>query len=196
MPCLLRDLTNIKKFLPRSSVAVFVVHFSDDCAPNGTFIGSLSCLLSAHGWKICRQEDGTPQCLAHNIVSLHGPNMPAKITYVNATSHFQLHILCSNATAYASIFPQIRNTIFRAIQTTFNVMRFKRVTIQDAFLCNCHLSRSNPHAAILCYFKQNFYLQCSRVTEFNCAVNDSHTIWIEGQGGKGKGKWLYYRVKD
>ena len=192
MPCLLRDLTNIKKFLPRSSVAVFVVHFSDNCAPNGTFTGSLSCLLSAHGWKISQKEDGTPQCLAHNIVTLHGPNMPAKITYVNTTRHFELHVSCPDAKAYASIFPRIRNTIFSAIQTSFMVMRFKRVMIQDAFLCNCHLSRSNPHAAILCHFEQNFYLQCTKVTDFNCKLNDSHTIWIQGQVGKKKGKYFYF----
>ena len=192
MPCLLQDLTSFKKFLPRSPVAVFVVHFSDNCVPNGTFSGSISCLLSGHGWKICQKKHDTPQCLAHNIVTVHGPNMPAKVTYVNTTRHFELHVSCSDAKTYASIFPQIRNTIFSAIQATFTIMRFKRVTIQDAFLCNCHLSRSNPHAAILCHFEQNFYLQCTEVTDFNCKLNDSHTIWIQGQVGKKKGKYFYF----
>ena len=189
MPCLLQDLTSIKKFLPRSPVAVFVVHFSDNCVPNGTFSGSISCLLSVHGWEICQKEHDTPQCLAHNIVTLHDPTMPAKITYVNTTQHFELHVACSDAKAYASMFPKIRNTIFSAIQTTFIVMRFKRVVIQDAFHCNCHLSKSSPHAAVLRHFEQKFFLQCTKITEFNCNLNDSHTIWIQGQAGGKKGNY-------
>ena len=189
MPCLLQDLTSIKKFLPRSPVAVFVVHFSDNCVPNGTFSGSISCLLSVHGWEICQKEHDTPQCLAHNIVTLHDPTMPAKITYVNTTQHFELHVACSDAKAYASMFPKIRNTIFSAIQTTFIVMRFKRVVIQDAFHCNCHLSKSSPHAAVLRHFEQKFFLQCTKITEFNCRLNDSHTIWIQGQAGGKKGNY-------
>ena len=75
MPCLLQDLTDFTSFLPQSSVAVFVVCFSHNCVPNGTFSGSLSRLLSTYGWKICSNTDGTPQCLAHNIATLQGPNM-------------------------------------------------------------------------------------------------------------------------
>ena len=92
MPCMLPDLKNIANILPRSPVEVFIVRFSDDCTPNGVFGGSLSTLLSSHGWEICRKEDGSPQCLAHNIVTLHDPKMLAQITYVNATRHYEVHV--------------------------------------------------------------------------------------------------------
>ena len=78
MPCLLMDLTNIKRFLPQSLVAVslvavflpqslvavFVVCFSNDIVPNGIFVGSIACLLSAHGWEVCQKADGILQYLA------------------------------------------------------------------------------------------------------------------------------------
>ena len=188
MPCLLHDLTDIKRFLPKSSVAVFVVRFSNDCVPNGTFSGSLSRLLSIYGWRICSNPDGTPQCLAHNIATLCGTSMPAKITFVNMTQHFEIHVLCPNAKRYAPIFPRIRNTIFSAIQTTFTVMKFKRVRIQDAFLCNCNRSKSISHAATLCHTEQSFYLECTQTNDC-CELNNSHTIWIKGQEGRNRGNY-------
>jgi len=182
MPCLLKDLTDIKRFLPQSSVAVFVVRFSDDCVPNGTFVGSITHLLSSHGWEVCQKEDGTPQCLAHNIVSLHDPAMPAQIIYVNTTRHFELHISCLNAKMYASIFPKIRKTICSAINRTFTVMRFEGIIIQDAFLCNCNLSESTSHAATLQYYQNIPFLKCT-ITGCNCELNDSHKIWMQGEKG-------------
>ena len=193
MPCLLQDLTDFTSFLPQSSVAVFVVHFSYNCVPNGIFSGSLSCLLSTYGWKICSNTDGTLQCLAHNIATLQGPNMPAKITYVNTTQHFEIHVSCPNAKRHAPTFSRIRNTIFSAIQTTFKVMKFRRVTIQDAFLCNCDHSKSIAHAAILCHSERNFYLDCSQ-TKDCYELNDTHTIWIEGQEGRNRGDYLCFHI--
>ena len=179
MPCLLKDLTDIRRFLPLSPVAVFVVHFSDDIVPSGTFGGSISCLLSAHEWEVCQKEDGTPQCLAHNIVSLHDPTMPAQIIYLNTTRHLELHVSCSNAKAYTSIFPRIRNIIFSAIHHTFVVMKFEDVTIQDAFLCQSCSLKSTRHAATLHHLDDNFIVKCT-ITGQECEVNDSHKIWIQG----------------
>ena len=190
MPCLLPDLTDFTSVLPTSPVAVFVVHFKDDCVPNGTFSGSLSCLLSDHGWKICPKADGTPQCLAHNVVTLRAPNMPANITYVNATRHLELHVECPNVKKYASIFPRIRNAIFSAIHATFSVMHFEHVTIEDAFLCNCHESKLTRHAAKLCHFEQSFYLECTKASGFDCELKETHTVWIQGQEGGKKGKCI------
>ena len=186
MPSLLKDVTDIERFLPQSSVAVFVVRFSDDVVPNGTFGASIARLLSAHGWKVCPKEDGTPQCLAHNIVSLHDPTMPAQISYANTTRHFELHVSCLNAKAYTSMFPQIRNTIFSAIHHTFSVMRFDNVTIQDAFLCSCELFESTRHAATLHHLDHHSFLMCT-ITGQASEVNDSHKIWIQGEEGGREG---------
>ena len=179
MPCLLKDFTDIRKFLPQSSVAVFVVRFSDDIVPNGTFVGSIARLLSAHGWEVCQKEDETPQCLAHNIVSLHDPIMPAQITYVNTTRHFELHVSCLDSKEYASIFPRIRNTMFSAIHHTFTVMRFEDVMIQDAFLCHFCFSKSTRHAATLHHFEHSSFLKCTLNGSIS-KLDDSHKIWIQG----------------
>ena len=196
MPCLLKDIPDIKSFLPQSSVAVFVVHFSDDSVPNGTFGGSISYLLSAHKWQVCLKEDGTPCCLAHNIVSIHDPTMPGRITYVNTTRHFELHVSCANAKVYASMFPRIRKTIFNAIHATFAVMHFEDVTIQDAFLCSCNISESKSHAATLHCFEQTPFLKCT-ITGCDFEVNDSQRIWMQGEEGVGVNvvgmKWIRRR---
>ena len=186
MPSLLKDVPDIRRFLPQSSIAVFVVRFSDDIVPNGTFGGSIARLLSAHGWEVCRKEDGTPQCLAHNIVSLHDPTMPAQISYVNTTRHFELHVSCLDFEEYASIFPRIRNMMFSAIRHTFSVMRFEDVTIQDAFLCQFCSSKSTRHAATLHHLEHSSFLKCTLNGSVS-KLNDSHKIWVQGKEGEREG---------
>ena len=89
MPCMLPVVKNITRFLPLSPVSVFVMRFSDDCAPIGVFGGSISTLFSTHGWEICRKEDGSPQCMTHDVVTLRDPNLPAQVTFLNATHHYE-----------------------------------------------------------------------------------------------------------
>ena len=86
MPCMLPVVKNITRFLPLSPVSVFVVRFSDDCAPIGV---SISTHLSTHGWEICRKEDGSPQCMIHDV-TLHDPELPAQVTFPNATRHYEV----------------------------------------------------------------------------------------------------------
>ena len=180
MPCMLPDLENIANILPRSPVEVFVVRFSDDCAPNGVFGGSLSILLSSHGCEICRKEDGSPQCLAHNIVTLHDPKMPAQITYVNATRHYEVHVKAHDIATCADVCPMIRNTIFSAIRATFEVMHFDEI-IEDAFLCPCKKTASLSHAALPRTFHQRIYLKCSISGEPLGPADDKHKVWLSAE---------------
>ena len=180
MPCMLQDLKDISKFLPKSLVATFVVRFSNDCAPNGVFGGSLSTLLSSHGWEICSKKDGSPQCLAHNIVTLHDPKMPAQITYVNATCHYEVYVKADDMVAYASVCPMIRNAIFSAIRSTFEVMHFDE-TIEDAFLCPCKENASLSHAVLPCTFHQRIYLKCSISGESLGLADDKHKVWLSAE---------------
>ena len=180
MPCMLPDLKNIANILPRSPVEIFIVRFSDDCAPNGVFGGSLSTLLSSHGWEICRKDDGSPQCLAHNIVTLHDPKMPAQITYVNATRHYEVHVKAHDIETCADICPTIRNTIFCAIRATFEVMHFDE-TIEDAFLCPCKENASLSHAALPCTFHRKVHLKCSISGESLGPADDKHKVWLSAE---------------
>ena len=180
MPCMLPDLKNIANILPRSPVEVFIVRFSDDCAPNGVFGGSLSTLLSSHRWEICRKDDGSPQCLAHNIVTLHDPKMPAQITYVNATRHYEVHVKAHDIETCADVCPTIRNTIFSAIRATFEVMHFDE-TIEDAFLCPCKKNASLSHAALPCTFHCKVHLKCSISGESLGPADDKHKVWLSAE---------------
>ena len=180
MPCMLQDLKRISKFLPQSLVATFVVRFSNDCAPNGVFGGSLSTLLSSHGWEICSKKDGSPQCLAHNIVTLHDPKMPAQITYVNATRHYEVHVKAHDIETYADVCPTIRNTIFSAIRATFEVMHFDE-TIEDAFLCPCKENISLSHAVLPCTFHRKVHLKCSISGESLGPADDKHKVWLSAE---------------
>ena len=94
MMCLLSAIPDLKlsQHIPSSNIEPLVMKFTDDCVPLGCFGCTISCLLSVFNWKVNRKGDGTPECLAHNIVSLCDPNLPVKIILVNATQHITVHI--------------------------------------------------------------------------------------------------------
>ena len=84
MMSLLADKKDIQDHLPSSSkVAPLVIHFSNGCVPNGCFGNVISCHISKYNWKVCQTEQGKPECLAHNIVTLRDPTLPVTITIVN-----------------------------------------------------------------------------------------------------------------
>ena len=61
----------LHRYIPTSSDTVpLVVRFGSGCVPLGCFGSTISCLLSKYRWEVVRGEDGTPKCLAHNIVPL------------------------------------------------------------------------------------------------------------------------------
>ena len=182
VPSMLPVINNITEFLPDSAVAVFAVRFSDDCAPSGVFGMSIAALLSSHRWEICRTEDGSPQCLAHNIVTLFDPILPAEVTYVNATRHFELHVKARNQKSYKKVF-NTRNTVFSAINATFKVMKLDGITIADAFLCPCDISTKKnhaaKHAAKLCCPDSDMYLKCTITGSAGWKIDDTHKAWLQ-----------------
>ena len=178
MPCMLPMVKNIDKFLPESPAAVFVVRFKDDCVPNGVFGASISTLLSKYGWKICCKEDGSPTCMTHDAVTLHDPQMPAQVTYVNATRHFEAHVDVHDFETCRDVCPIIRNTLFSAIEATFVVMHFDSV-IEDAFHCPCKLKSSVVHAALPRTFKSKYHLICSVSGEHLGPPEEKHTVWLK-----------------
>ena len=90
MMCLLPDkaLNETCKCLPSSpQISPFLVRFSNDCAPSGSFGNTVSCLISSFKWKIAQRQRKT-ECLAHNIVTLRPQTTPVKVTL-----HGQLNTL-------------------------------------------------------------------------------------------------------
>ena len=85
----------LHRYIPTSSDTVpLVVRFSSGCVPLGCFGSTISCLLSKYRWEVVRGEDGTPKCLAHNIASLHDPQLLVDALLVDFTQYLQVHVSC------------------------------------------------------------------------------------------------------
>ena len=177
MPCMLPIVNRIGRFLPRSAASQLVVRFNNDCVPNGVFGGSIAMLLSVYRWKICKKEDGSPQCMTHDIVTLHDPQMPTQVTYLNATRHCEIHVNTADIETCADVCPLIQSTIFYALQSTFEVMHFD-CTIEAAFLCTCSVSSTLAHAAIPCNFKGRVHLKCSISGVSLGLAEERQTVWL------------------
>ena len=141
----------IREHLPSpSKVAPLVAHFSNSCVPNGCFGNVISCLISKFNWKVCQTEQGKPECLAHNIVTLLGPKL-SKATIVNYTQHLEIHVNMSEVKEkdFNEICTHIHTTVFSAIEKVFKVMRFEDIHVESAFHCPCKCSQKS-HIAKVC----------------------------------------------
>ena len=75
------------------------------------FGGSISTLFSTHGWEICRKDGGSPQCMTHDVVTLHDSELPAQVTFLNATRHYEVRVKAHDYATHADVCPTIRKTI-------------------------------------------------------------------------------------
>ena len=152
MMCLLPDkaLNEICKCLPSSpQILPLLVRFSNDCAPNGSFSNTVSCLISSFKWKIAHTRQRKAECLAHNIVTLQPQTTPIKVTLVNSTCYFEVHINAgSTDDTPLEEYSEIRSTIFAALKKVFQTMQFEDIEVEPAFLCSCDLN-SAAHAATI-----------------------------------------------
>ena len=153
MMCLLTAIPDIDvlKFLPSDQVSPIVMKFSNNCAPNGAFGNTVSCLISDFQWMISRKYEElhvTPQCLAHNVVTLSAYVAPVQITLVNSTKYFEIHVKCGcmEDVLLKKYCPQLLNTVLSAISKVFQTMRIDEIEVQPAFLCSCG-SASSAHIA-------------------------------------------------
>ena len=191
MMCLLPDKSQseVHDCLPSTSpVSPLLVRFSNDCAPNGSFGNTVSCLISSFKWKISHTRQRKTECLAHNIVTLQPHNAPVKITLVNSTSYFEIHINAgSTDDTPLEEYSEIRSTIFAALKKVFQTMQFDDIEVEAAFLCPCDPTTS-AHAATI--FPESAVTTKSQLvcSEQNVRVGKlqwSHGVWFpEWHGGK------------
>ena len=118
----------IDRHIPTSSDTVpLVVRFSSGCVPLGCFGSTISCLLSKYRWEVVRGEDGTPKCLAHNIASLHDPQLLVDVLLVDFTQYLEVHVsydLAIHELPYTTnTCSLILTTVFGAIEKVFEIMR-------------------------------------------------------------------------
>ena len=159
MMCLLPDKSQseIHDCLPSTTrVSPLLVRFSNDCAPSGSFSNTVSCLISSFKWKIAHTRLRKAECLAHNIVTLRPQTTPVKVTLVNSTCYFEIHVNAGSAddTPLKEYCSEIRSTIFAALKKVFQTMQFEDIEVEPAFLCPCdpisaaHVATIFPESAV------------------------------------------------
>ena len=174
---------DIPQYIPTpSEIAPLVVKFSKNCVPLSCFSSTISCLLSVYDWRLSRADNGSPQCLAHNVVSLYDPQLPVQIVVMDATNHLQIHV-CPEEGSDSSIFPRvsfhIHETIFSAIRKVFYTLQLTGIDISPAFLCSCSQS-SEPHSASpYKSLDSKWYLRCSKTEKSVEAALEQHTMWLD-----------------
>ena len=173
---------DIPQYIPVSSViAPLVIQFTKNCVPLSCFSRTISCLLAMYDWKLCRADDGSPECLAHNIVSLYKPQMPGQIILVDMGHSIQIHIKVNKDTD-PSHFPdicfQVRETVFTAIEQVFEILHLSKIEISRAFICPCSREPHN-HSASVYQFKSQWMLNCSIVESDVGAAEKKHIMWLD-----------------
>ena len=179
MMCLLPTIPDQPQHIPFSSnIEPLVVKFTDDCVPLGCYGSTVSCLLSTFKWKVNRKGDRTPECLSHNIVSLHDPELN-KIVLVDSTRHITVYIDADDDDCefLPEICSQIRETVCNALKTVFEIMRLVEVEVSPAVLCPCKES-SEPHSACLFKGKSKHFLRCSITDSRVGEAQEKHMMWL------------------
>ena len=183
MMCLLPAIPDqeLRCKIPSSSDTVpLVVKFNNDCVPMSCFSSTISCLLSTYNWKVCRKaDDGTPECLAHNISSLFDPDLPVTIVLVDA--NLQIEVYLKSDEEDRDILPEICSkvveTVFGAIHKVFDVMRLTEIEISPAVLCPCQ-DISVAHSACHYTALKRDYLRCSITGGSVGKAQAQHMMWL------------------
>ena len=155
---------HLLRYIPSSQkVAPLVVKFSKDCVPLGCFSSTISCLMFMYDWRLTRSDDGSPECLAHNVVSLYDPKMPIQILVVDMANHLEIHVSGIEGIdqhILNSVCIQTRETVFSDIKKVFHTMHLSEIEISHAFLCPCD-KHPQGHSASTIQYQSDLFLRCS-----------------------------------
>ena len=189
MMCLLPDKSQseVHDCLPSTSrISPLLVRFSNGCAPSGSFSNTVSCLISSFKWKIS-QRQRKAECLAHNVVTLRPHNALVKVTLVNSTCYFEIHVNAGKVkdSSLEKYCPEINSTIFAAVRKVFETMQFDDIEVEPAFLCPCDLTPA--HAATIFPTSDVFsesMLECSEEEEAVGELEWSQGVWFQEWHGE------------
>ena len=169
----------LHRHIPTSSDTVpLVVRFSSGCVPLGCFGSTISCLLSKYRWEVVRGEDGTPNCLAHNIASLHDPLLLVDVLLVDFTQHLQLHV--SSDFGIHQLLPNtcslVLTTVLGAIEKVFEIMHLggDKMGISPAVLCSCTKVKEK-HFARFQRLGSKYFLRCSQTSS---GTDEKQMLWM------------------
>jgi hypothetical protein len=166
---------------PPSAVAPLVVQFTNNCAPLSCFSRTISCLMAMYDWKLSRADDGSPQCLALNVVSLYKPQTPGQIVLVDVGHSFQVYISPGKGldrNDMAKICFQVKESIFTAIKQVFDCLSLAGIEATPAFFCLC---KGKPlyHSASPSLFNSKWLLSCSLNQQSVGQASENHLMWLD-----------------
>ena len=169
----------LHRYIPTSSDTVpLVVRFGSGCIPLGCFGSTISCLLSKYRWEVVSGEDGTPNCLAHNIASLHDPQLLVDVLLVDFTQHLELHVSCDLGIHQLppNTCSLVLTNVLGAIEKVFEIMRLRgdKMGISPAVLCPC-TKLKEKHFACFTRCDGKYFLRCSQTTSI---PDEKQMLWM------------------
>ena len=165
---------------PPSEIAPLVVQFTKNCVLLSCFSRTISCLLAMYDWKLSRGDKGSPQCLAHNVISLYIPQTPGQIVLVDSGHSFQVHIRPGRGidrNDMAKVCFQVKETLFTAIKQVFDILHLDGISASPAFFCPCE-RESHFHFASPDLFNSKWHLYCSITGESVGPATDHHLLGL------------------
>ena len=166
---------------PPSEIVPLVVQFTKNCVPLSCFSRTISCLLAMYDWKLSRGDKGSPQCLAHNVVSLYTPQTPGQVVLADMGHSLQIHIKTNGGIkpkSFPSICFHVKETILAAIKHVFELLNLAGIEASSVFFCPC-LGVSHSHTASAYLFQSQWLLRCSVTGNSAGAAENKHQIWLE-----------------
>ena len=166
---------------PPSEIAPLVVQFTKNCVPLSCFSRTISCLLAMYDWKLSRGDSGSPQCLAHNVVSLYTPQTPGQVVLADMGHSLQVHIKTDSdikPKSFPCICFHVRETILAAIKHVFKLLNLAGIEARSAFVCPC-LGVPHSHTASAYLFQSQRRLRCSVTGNSAGAAENKHQVWLE-----------------
>ena len=169
----------LHRYIPTSSDTVpLVVRFGSGCVPLGCFGSTISCLLSKYRWEVVRGEDGTPKCLAHNIASLHDPQLLVDVLLVDFTQHLQVYVSCDLGIHQLppNTCSLVLTNVLGAIEKVFEIMCLggDKMGISPAVLCPCTKVKEK-HFARFTRCDSKYFLRCSQTTSI---PDEKQMLWM------------------
>ena len=165
--------------LPQSSETdPLVMKFSSGCVPLGCFGSTISCLLSKYRWEVVRKSDGSPKCLAHNIVTLYAPDLLVDVTIVDFTQHLEIHVSCdvSIHKLPSNTCSLVRTTVFGAVEKVVDIMHLDRshINISPAVVCTCQ-KMEEKHFTTFEKCGDQYFLRCLQTTS---EPDEKQCLWM------------------
>ena len=185
MMCLQKPIPDkdLQKHLPPpSEIAPLVVQFTKNCVPLSCFSRTISCLLAMYDWKLSRGDKGSPQCLAHNVVSLSTPQTPGQVVLADMGHSLQVHIKTDSdikPKCFPGICFHVKEAIFAAINHVFELLNIAGIEVSSAFVCPCSGVPQSHTAFAYLFQPSQWRLRCSATGNSAGAAEKKHQFWLE-----------------